>query len=1254
MREWTSAQKAAMSARGRTLLISAAAGSGKTSTLTERIIRRLTDPESPAELSRILIVTFTRAAAAELKERIASALSDAIAADPGNKHLQKQLLSMGSAHISTIDSFCREPVKTQFAVLGLPATTRIADDAELNPLKESVMGDIIDEFYIKYATSIGVGGGFSLLEDNPFADLCDGLTSSKNDEALIPTLLSLYDRLLCFPEELSRLKTEYEALENGATVDFFETPHGGIIRDWVLDFTDSAIRRLEDSLDIIATDPAAVTAYDGAIRSDLEFCRSLAEAHSYRKAFDLFSAYSNQRLGTYRGAPAHIVAAKDVRAEIVDDIKALRKTYFVDPPDAVSRQMSEMAVMCRLLFDLLTEYDRRIMEEKRSRGITDFTDNRRFLLKLLRDEQGEPSPFARSFAAQFDEVYIDEYQDVDEMQDEIFRIVGGDHRFMVGDIKQSIYGFRGADPSVFSRYRQNLTQMTESPNGEWVGTDPDGNSIFMSNNFRCDESIIRVTNRICGKMFRACPDSMGYQDADDLEFYKTPPYEGYASPKVEVSVLVPPPRGKSEGESGDADRNGDEALTGVDAEAVYVANQIAQLLRSGVTSAKGEPLRPGDIVILMRSLTAMPAYIKALTDLGIPTGSDELDAIDAGKDLLHGSDMTYLVNLLRVIDNPDNDIPLSEVLRAPFPGLDLEDILTLRNFADRSTLSASLYGNIERYVSDNDVDPTLRGKLEAFCDWIGEYRRMAASRTADGVLRLLKKDERCASRDTSAFLYLYDSARSCKASTFVSLYTFLRYFEKKIVNGVSLHAEADKDKSRVTIMTIHKSKGLEFPVCFLVRCGQYFSSRSQSKDLIFEKRGGAAMKLYRRRNPDGTSCHAKVDTTLRAAAGLSIKLTEREEEMRLLYVAMTRARERLYLVGTGSDKPTDYQVGDRFATLSCNCYLKWIRAGLADCDDSYPYARIQFVPADAVTPDEPVHFRSQAGAEAVDSVWASHYRKILESFSPPTEQEMALRRVPTKIAASKMRSKLLDECVIYRTDMPSQTDGKTADSGEASGDTPYYDALSKSSIRHSLGLMTSASRREFDLLLDVTRRPTAAEKGTATHLFLQYCDYDRVLENGLEEELALLTEKGFLDSRSSFIVDRAVLSAFFDSCFFKRIRGAVRIEREKRFGRFVPLSALTANPTLADALEDRKLFVQGSVDLIAFYEDGSMEICDYKTDHITSDERSDPSMLQARMQETHGEQLAQYVAAVKEMYGVRTMRVSVFSLPLGEALDMNI
>ena len=1247
-RNWTLAQSAAMSTLGRTLLISAAAGSGKTATLTERIIRRLTDPEHPADLSRMLIVTFTRAAAAELKERISSALSEAIARDPGNRHLQRQLIGLGGAHISTIDAFCREPVKTNFAVLGLPASTRIADEAELRPLCERVMGDLIDEFYLKYSNPSRGVDAFSLLWENPFADLCDSLTPSKNDADLIPAFLSLYNRLLSFPEELKRLNMESNELFSAASeehFDFFATRHGAILKTYVAEFADHGIRVMESALDLINGDEKAEKAYGAAFRADLDFCRRVKAVSSYDEADFLFASYQNERLGALRNPDPAFVTAKEMRTEIVDDVKTLRDTYFRDPSEFIQTQVAVTAKLCGVLYDFLSEYDKRILEEKKNRGICDFTDNRRYLLKLLENHDKTPSPMALEFRERYDEVYIDEYQDVDEMQDTIFKLIGGNHRFMVGDIKQSIYGFRGADPSVFARYRRDLDQLYHE-DGAWQGHNVLGNSIFMSDNFRCDESVISVTNAICGHMFRGCPLSINYQPEDDLGFSKQKPSEDYVSPAVSINVLVNPPRTRGEdtpSESGE--------LSGVEAEATFVAGEISRLLRSRTLLANGEPVKLSDIVILMRNRTALSAYVKALTDLGIPTGSEELEAAEAGRDLFHGSDMSYLVNLLRVIDNPDSDIPLSEILRAPFPGLDLEELIAVRRVGDRSVESHSLYMGVEEYSGMDDADPVLADKLSAFVAWLERYRRLATTQPADGLLRLLQGDDACACRETAAFRYLYESARTCRTSSFVSLNAFLRYFESKLATTKNAPVAEDKGDGYVSIMTIHKSKGLEFPVCFVVRCGQNFSARSYSTDMIFEKQAGVSLKLYRRQR-DGEDTHqAKTDTTLRSVSALSVRLAEREEEMRVLYVAMTRARERLYLVGMGNGKNHSFAAGDRFATLSCNSYLKWILAGLtAHPEVTDHHATLSFIPTEDILPGEPVSLAEISRKIEVDPVAVARYAAILDNIAPPTPLEMALRHVPTKVPASRMKADLLDDCVFYETDLVRDEDGKLPNGEESS----WCDPQSLAAIRQSLTLMRSSGDDEFELLLTENRRPTASEKGTAAHLFLQFCDYSLVKQDGVEKEISRLYALGFINSRTAKILDRSMLERFFSSEFFAHMGGADEVKREFRFSRLVPLSKLTANYELAEALKDRTLFVQGSIDLLCIFSDGHMEICDYKTDHVTPAERKDPSLLQKRMQESHGDQLSQYATAVEEIFGKRPTKAYIFSLPLGKAIEISI
>lgn len=1247
-REWTAAQKAAIETTGRTLLISAAAGAGKTATLTERIIRRLTDPEHPAELSRLLIVTFTRAAAAELKTRISEALTEAIARHPESSRLQRQLLNLGNAHICTIDSFCYDAVRSHFSETKLPASFRLADKAELDPLADKLMEQLIEEFFRAKAVKAQSGEDlFALLDENPFADLVDALTSSKDDSGLTRTLINFYERLLNFPAGVSRLKEEADRLRTAADKEFFDAPQGKLLKAWKEDFCVTAVSFYKDALEYIANDPQALKAYDAGFRSDSEFMARLDAAKTYDEVQRLVNGFTPAKLTAYRGKDEYVKKLKDRRTQLCKVVTGKMKDRFAWTAAEASRDMRRTADMCELLYELLDTFDTRFTEEKRRRGICDFTDNRRNLLAMLMKSDGTPTAICDEFRSAYDEVYVDEYQDVDEVQDTIFSLVGGAHRFMVGDIKQSIYGFRGADPSVFSGYRTRFPSLvpgaTPLPDGE-------GQSIFMSDNFRCDESVIRVTNAVCGHIFSACPDTVGYRPEDDLGFGKRPPSAGYRAENVEIDVLF---NEKTDKKSKDAEASGDASGTsaedkkkGPSIEDIFVANRIASLLREKTRLADGEVITAGDVAVLARTNDAYEGLAEAMAAVGVPFGSDVIEEEKASRDLLHSGDMTYLVNLLRVLDDPDNDVPLSEVLRAPFPGFTLDEVIIVRD-TGRTTDHCSLYESVCSYPERENPEPTLLRKVLDFTSWLEGYRSLLPTLTADGILRLLRQDPKVAARRSRAFLYLYDAARTCRVGSFTGVYSFLRYFERKRENEKRVQTEETVGKkNHVTFMTIHGSKGLEFPVVFLVDCGASLTSHGGAPDLLFHKTTGMAMRLYDR------PTHAKCTNVLHKATELARGITEREEEMRLLYVAMTRARERLILTGTGKEEiGLEIARGDRFSFLECGSYLEWVRTALLSNPRAMDYVTMRFISASEVTPDEPLPPAAQIKAVGDAAAAADFYRRLQEMPpEDPTQREL-LAHVPTKVSASHMERGMLDKCVFLKDGGFSSVDEDKENAGEEDGE-PSADVRTLESLRASIRLMSSSDVNEFELLLAADRKPTSAEKGTATHLFLQFCDYGRVAANGLDAEIAHLLNEGFINSRTADIIDRAQLKAFFESNFFARLSSAVRVEREFRFARFVPLRTLTSNPALADALGDRTLYVQGSVDLIAEYADGSLEICDYKTDRITEEERADRALLTARMKERHGVQLEQYVAAVTGIFGRKPTAVSIYSLPLGEAVPV--
>ena len=1262
--KWTDAQESAIDASGRTILVSAAAGSGKTATLTEKIIRALKNRSS---LSKMLIVTFTRASTADMREKISKALSRAIAENPSDAHLYNQMVMLGSASISTIDAFCMKPVKDNFAECQLPASFRIADAAELNPITEKVFKETVDKFFLKYSLNRG-DGLFDILDGNDFADLVDSLSAAKADDNIQKSMLSLYSSLLNYADGIEIIKKEAEALYLAAdNRNIFLCPHGKAILTFLDEFVKSAVPFYINSMEVLQKDSIASGSYYVTFAKDFKVITELEALLREERPYSDFVAFFEEakitNLIAYKPGPAPegIAAIKEVRSIYTQEFKKFMKDFFSTPEDELYSDMRRTARMCEVIYDFLKTYDEALLTEKRERGIVDFNDNKRMLYSLLYDQNGNLTPLAKDYESKYDLVLIDEYQDVDEIQDKIFAAIGTDHRFMVGDIKQSIYGFRGADPKVFGRYRKELPELNAK------GFCGNGNSIFMSENFRCNEPVIETSNAVCSHIFRACPDSIGYTSDDDLRFSKKLDYSDYNVPKVQVDIIT----GGGSSDSEDMPDEANETPSELPAEAVNLANRVAELLRGeyyiehedadGVVR-HNKRITPSDITILVRKRSAIPDVKAALIAMNIPTEAAEIEVAEARSDLLHSPEMIYLLNLLRVINNPANDIALLEILgKAPVCGtFDLEEIVKLRNI-DGGSRMRGLYFTIKSYAETNEDD--IASKCRLFTKWLDGLRELSVTHSAEELLQVIKADKFCYCGDSDAFLYIYEKARSYRQASFVSLYNFLNYFERHIATEKA-SVSVTPSTGCVSIMTMHNSKGLEFPVCFIYNCGQGFSSQSIKGDLLFTRSLGASMMLFGRTGKTGEGI--KKDTMLRNIAKRVISASEREAEMQNLYVAMTRAREYLFI----SAKPSmtsmnnvGFDAGDRFRTLYCNSYSPWILTGLQKFDGADKYCDIKHIDGDIVRPDAPL--TQDYGTKPVskeDESFTQHYRDLAVMPKVVTNEQKFLRSLPTKAPASRLADDMLDKYV-FSDDTPPSTNDLGLQTDEEAGfsfDDTGLDYRARESILEALRLMKTSDSSDFNRLLDQNTNPTAAQKGTLAHAFLQFCDFEKFIninadsdiEAMVREEISRLSLLGFIDAESSEILDVTSLAAFFRSEFFKHVKAAQGYRRELRFNRFVPLAALTKNPRIAKIVGDKTLYVQGSIDLTVHTTDGGIILCDYKTDRLTDTERKNPDLLKANMKRKHSAQLDQYSKAIYDLYGKYPEKIYIYSLPLGEAIEM--
>ena len=1262
--KFTDAQIDAMSARGSSILVSAAAGSGKTFTLTRRIIDSIIADDSKT-IGRMLIVTFTRSAAAELKKKISDALSKAIAEHPDNTHLQEELLKLGSAHISTIDSFFSAPVKANFEKLGLPASMRLADEAELNPLRESIFNETLAEFFESHS-GIEHGHLTDVGHRSVYTDFLSLITGIRDGSGIIPTLLEFYNKTLSVPDGVESLKKSAERLRASAELDFFETREGKIIFKKVYDTVTAATSGYGDFCSQIESELAELTAELADIPPHLEAikekilpalyedqttCRLLLDNldGSYAKAYEAVQELKFKNYPSLRGDKASEFSAKikDGRADQLDGVKSLKKEYFSYTPEKIKEHFLATAEVSDLLYALLYDFDRRYCNEKLSRGICEFSDMPKFVLQLLENPDGTPTPLAQSMASQYDEVYIDEYQDVNAIQDRIFEIIGGDRRFMVGDIKQSIYCFRDAEPTIFASYRKKFSPYDRENSDE--APEGGGRSIFMSENFRCDRGIVDFVNEICDNIFSAFAESIGYDSQNDkLRFGKIG--ATFDPPKtVQINLVEPNDTEDDEEDDNDTSTEVDENEDKLYDEAVITANEIARLIRDkNELNADGSKIRAGDIAILVRGHKQIEPISKTLNAIGIKY------VTNAKNELLSGGEMKLLADLLTVIDNPREDIPLCRVLTEALPVyspiLTLDDVIEIKERGKNHSLYDALVSFAE---SEDNEHGEMREKCISFINDLERLRRLSTKVSAE---KLLRATAACAPFsalcETDSFTYLYNVAGKYSRGSWNGLYSFINYYKSLMEKGDSNSDPVKAQADEVTIITMHQSKGLEYNVCFLFGLGKSFNFTSLNKSLIFNRELGVSLKLPAKHDEDDdvyARTHIKrEDNILWKSAYVLSKDKMLEEEARVFYVALTRARERLYLSATLSKSYDNLKgaIGTvRNADfVSSKTYFRWIMLSIMGYENENELFKLTRYRRGSIPPIADKITREEVESEAYGITQKDKdFAKGLLSPHGETAEEKLLSLIPAKVAASKVSSKMLDESVF----IPTPTGDVFTESDEDKSD---FSSDSAKQIHRRIELMRSR-RVDFDSLLEVNKKPTAAERGSAAHLILQFCDYKNVDEQGLDAEIERLVRERFISQRTADIVNRRALSGFFKSQIYGKIKNAENIRREFQFGLFRSAADFTENPTLQQAVAEKQIFVQGSIDLIIESADG-ITICDYKTDRITPEEMSDRALLASNLKERHESQLEEYRFAVKEIFGVEPKRVCIYSIPLGEVIDI--
>lgn len=1170
---WTNEQLRAITGRGGALLVSAAAGSGKTAVLVERVIRRILDADDPCNIDEFLIVTFTKAAAAEMKAKIADALTGKLLEAPADRRLRRQLTLLDRAQITTVHSFCAYLLRENFQAAGLTPDFRVADEDEIAILRENILDELIES---RYEDTSPEAEGFLMLVES--------LSAMRDDSRLRAVILETFEKLQSHPYPKKWLE---DMLSRPLAEHPLESVYGRILTDAVLDRCRYARETLSAARETLRGYPAIEKGYGAAYTADLEnldrLIRLLAEGR-WDEAVAFANGISFARLAAVRGFddPVLLDLVKAPREAWKKVLGVLCRDYFGFTESAFRADMRAVEPYSHALFSLVGEYMDRLDDEKRLRNILDFGDLEHLTVRMLLGEDGEEhTALARALSCRYTEIMVDEYQDTNDVQDAIFRALSRDETnlFLVGDIKQSIYSFRLANPDVF--LRKYLAYADEPAPGE-------PGRIVLAKNFRSRREVTEAVNYIFENIMSSALGEVAYGERERL-----------------VPGADYPACGGRDAELCLVETEDEDELSGAAADAAYVAARIRELLDSGypVYDRAAEAMRPcvpEDFAILLRSVKSKSAlYEAALARVGIAALKD------VGSELFASPDVMILMSLIDVLDNPEQDIPLASLMRSPLYGFTADELARVRIAAP----GVSFYSAVRHAAQMKDA---LGARCAAMLAALDALRRAAEDMPADRlVMRILNETrlEAVCSHLTGgpgklrAFL---EQAQRFERAGYCGLYRFAHMMRALRDRGCEV-SPPPSSASAVHIMSIHKSKGLEFPIVFLANCAQRFNTSDLTDPVLIHPELGVG---FRRRQVDR---RIEYPTLPRLAIAAKARQEMLSEEMRILYVAMTRAKEKLIVTAPVkkaaalaakyypelSRAPLPHQM-----LLASISPLPWVlapvlrlpcaapffsEAGIAvsfDERENHGWRLAAVRPSETVRQEIPASEREPAGLPSVPR--DTLYEKLAYQYPYSGAKD-----TPSKLTATALKGRFADEEAAENAAAPAPVSDEAA--------LPGFTDLTAAPGPDGAARPEPAARRY--------RRPrfvqdtglSGAERGTALHLVMQFIDFRACTSReGIEAELLRLRERRFLTPEQADSVDAARILGFFASPLGIRMMASGSIRREFKFSLLAPcavtddLSALARAP---DTAEDSILF-QGVVDCY-FEEPAGLVLIDFKTDFVS-------------------------------------------------------
>lgn len=1165
MIKWTQAQANAIHARGGTVLVSAAAGSGKTAVLVERVIEMLLDEQDPVDVDRLLIVTFTNAAAAEMRERIGKAFITQLKLHPDNQHLLRQQMLLPGAKICTIDAFCKDLVQENFYKLHIAQDFRLLDENEKKIMEEECAASVLEWFYEE--------------AEPAFLSLVELLSSARNDHALQQHILKLHEYIMAhpFPERwLQEMAGKYQSDK-----ELDQTLWCQMIQTHKTNALCYMKKQLMHCCTAIQTDPVLFEKVQPILEDDIAQIENALRPLPWDETMQALQSIAFARFPSIRGYGDDPTKNQvcEIRQEVKASLKPLLSLYCATAEEHRA-DMQKLAPIVEALARVVWRFHQVLMERKMTDNHFTFSDIEHFALHLLVQETEDAyqcTDLAFQLRSRYAQILIDEYQDTNRAQDLLFQSISdGNNLFMVGDVKQSIYRFRQAMPQIFTEKKEQFSHY-------------DGRTypaqIVLDENFRSRPEICGFINYIFTLLFSKEVGELEYNADEYLNAGAV--YEKETPAPVSIHIL----------ESDGIDKKQTDAY-----EAEYLARLIRSKIQAGETVAeKGGGHRNityGDFAILFRSAAAhIPNYISVFQQYGIPVSSE------ATSDFFNTPEVVTILSLLRVLDNPLQDIPLLSIMLSPIFGF-TPDELSVMKIEDRFS---TLYTSISHFAKNGDL------KTQKFLQTLEHLRTYSVAMPAGTFIRTVydeisyraiaqsmgEPEQRLANLHL-----LLEYADAFEASGRRGLSAFIRYIDKIKESGQKMNAANVQNGSTnaVKMMSIHRSKGLEFPVCIIAGTNRIYNTSNLRESVLLHPELGAGLKVQ---NEELLYQYPSIPYH---AIRLANKNAEMSENLRVLYVAMTRAKEQLLLMVT-TDK-LQRKLGKLATSVSAgelNSYLVGNTTSDADlllrCALLHPDGKSlrRLCGAEVTTHHNdtaPLHIKVVHDLEQLSVQATEQEPAAVEPELVHTIQERLNYEYPYKVLsgiAAKRNASSLDESV---TDF-------------------HYFAASRPAFLSADGL-------------------TAAQKGTAMHRFMQHCSYHNAFCD-LSKEADRMLELGFLSDAERTALSEKKLASFFYSDFAQRIYRADRVMREIKFAAFVPAGSVY---TQLAGISEEQIYVQGIADCV-FVEQGQMVVVDYKTDHIKNEDV---------LLERYRNQLQFYCRALEETYQMPVKECYLYSFYLERPL----